>query len=83
VLDFFWETLLVNNYHNLSTGREAIDSLTHKYDHHSTWDANELKIFLDRAGFKNISEVNFMEGSDERLLKDGIERKWETLYMEG
>lgn len=81
-VDYYFGNSVDKEFSQFATGCEAIDSLTHNYAHRSTWDANQLKIFLGRAGFKNISEVNFMEGSDERLLKDEIGRKWETLYME-
>ena len=81
-VEFYLGNSVDKQFSQFATGCDAIDSLTHNFDHHSTWDANQLKIFLDRAGFRNISEVNFMEGSDGRLLKDGIERRWETLYME-
>lgn len=41
-----------------------------------------LEKVLSTAGFSDITKVNFMEGSDKRLLHDMPDRKWETLYIE-
>lgn len=65
-----------------STGCEAIRSLTQDYIHLSVWDSQLLGSFLQESRFVNIKEVSFMEGSDELLLKDSRERKWESLYIE-
>jgi hypothetical protein len=81
-VDFYLGKKVDKQFGLFITGCEAIQSLTQNYAHRSTWDAIQLKLFLDKAGFKNIREVNFMQGSDERLLKDRFERKWETFYME-
>ena len=64
------------------TGCEAIRSLTQNYGHLSVWDSDLLSRVLTEAGFVNIKEVSFGQGTDERLLKDQEERNWETLYME-
>jgi predicted SAM-dependent methyltransferase len=64
------------------TGCEAIRTLTQDYIHLSTWDINLLTIFLEEAGFENIKEVSFMEGTNKILVKDKKERSWETLYVE-
>ncbi|MBH8564348.1 hypothetical protein I8748_19515 [Nostoc sp. CENA67] len=56
--------------------------MTQNYGHVSVWDSELLARFLKDAGFINIKEVSFMEGTDELLLKDKKDRKWESLYME-
>jgi len=67
---------------NWSTGCEAIRALTQNYIHLSVWDNELMERFLQDAGFINIQQVSFKEGNDSRLLQDGIERKWESLYIE-
>jgi hypothetical protein len=37
---------------------------------------------LRDVGFINVKEVSFGEGTDERIIKDNDNRKWESLYME-
>lgn len=64
------------------TGCEAIRCLTQNFYHHSVWDGKFFKKVLEDVGFKNVSKVEFMKGSDPTLLKDMAERKWESLYME-
>ncbi|BAZ47705.1 hypothetical protein NIES4103_03070 [Nostoc sp. NIES-4103] len=64
------------------TGCEAIRTMTQNYIHVSVWDSELLGIFLKEAGFINIKEVSFMQGTDELLLKDLKDRDWESLYME-
>jgi hypothetical protein len=63
-------------------GAEAMRSLTQNFGHLSVWDDQLLAAFLQRAGFKNIREVEFRQGSDKRLLKDSPKRKWESFYLE-
>jgi predicted SAM-dependent methyltransferase len=65
-----------------TTGCEAIHSLTQNYGHKSVWDRELLGNFLEKAGFINIKEVSYMQGTDKLLLLDQEMRKWETLYME-
>lgn len=64
------------------TGCEAIRSLAQNWMHLSLWDCGLLKRFLEEAGFNNIRETGFMQGTDKRLLKDLPERKWESIYVE-
>jgi len=64
------------------TGAEAIRSLTQNYGHFSVWDSNLLGRFLHEDGFANVKEVNFLEGTDKRIIKDSEDRRWESLYME-
>lgn len=65
-----------------STGCEAIRALTQNYIHLSVWDNELMERFLQEAGFTNIQQVSFQQGTDNRLFHDQIERKWESLYME-
>lgn len=69
-------------FNKFRSGCEAIRSLTQDLRHLSVWDKDLLARFLKNAGFINIKVVNYMEGTDERLIKEEEVRKWETLYME-
>ena len=64
------------------TGCEAIRSLTQNWIHLSVWDSKLLSRFLQEAGFMNIQEVGFREGTDSKLFKDNEGRRWESFYME-
>ena len=64
------------------TGCEAIGSLTQDHGHLSVWDSTLLSRYLANAGFINMKEVAFMQGTEKLLLKDRQDREWETLYME-
>jgi hypothetical protein len=70
------------NFHQWSTGCEAISYLTQNYHHKSAWDACLLGGFLEKAGFRNVGRTEFKEGTDPSLCKDREGRRWETLYME-
>ncbi len=65
-----------------ATGSEAIRTMTQDFIHLSVWDSKLLSEFLTTAGFANIKEVSFMQGTDRLLIKDMEERSWETLYIE-
>ncbi|MDJ0902261.1 MAG: methyltransferase domain-containing protein [Xenococcus sp. MO_188.B8] len=65
-----------------NTGCEAISSLTQNYGHFSAWDSQLLELFFAKAGFTNIKEVAFRQGTDKVLLMESEGRRWETLYME-
>lgn len=60
----------------------AIRQLTQGSGHLSVWDEDLLGAVLKDVGFVNIKRVSFRQGSDRRLLKDGYEREWESLYVE-
>ena len=60
----------------------AMKNISQNYLHLSLWDFEEMKLYLESAGFKNIKKVEFMEGCNEKLLLDIEARKWETLYVE-
>ena len=64
------------------TGAEALRALTQNWTHRSTWDCHLLTNMLRDVGFINVKEVSFGEGTDERIIKDNDNRKWESLYME-
>lgn len=69
-------------FNKWQTGCEAIRTLTQDHGHLALWDNELLTRFLKEAGFINVKEVSFMQGSDTLLLKDQESRAWETLYME-
>jgi hypothetical protein len=64
------------------TGAEAIRALTQNWGHRSVWDSELLALVLHQVGFVNVKEVGFGKGTDERLIKEDQERRWESLYME-
>jgi predicted SAM-dependent methyltransferase len=63
-------------------GAEAIRSMSQNWGHISLWNFELVAEFLKEAGFKNIRQVEYAKGTDERLLIDVEGRKWETLYVE-
>lgn len=64
------------------SGCEAICFLTQSSIHYSVWDSKFLGYFLEKAGFVNVREVEFMQGTDPEIIKELASRKWESLYME-
>lgn len=69
-------------FNKWETGCEAIRNLTQDHFHLSVWDSELLGKYLEQVGFINVKEVDFMQGTDKLLLKEQLERAWETLYME-
>jgi len=64
------------------TGCSAIRNTTQNYFHFSAWDFNELKKYLENAGFKNVQRKEFSITQDSKLNLDLKDRSWETLYVE-
>ncbi len=64
------------------TGAEAIRSLTQHFMHSSVWNYELLSRILEEIGFVNVRKVDFLEGTDTRLLKNKQTREWESLYIE-
>lgn len=64
------------------TGAAAIRSLSQNYLHRALWDFEELKRYLEQAGFRDVQRKKFGECSDSRLCADLKDRAWETLYVE-
>jgi predicted SAM-dependent methyltransferase len=81
-VDYYCGKEVDKRFSSRGTGCEAIRSLTQDYFHVSLWDADLLKRYLNEAGFTEIKEVSFLEGTDPALLKDSESRAWETLYVE-
>ena len=65
-----------------TAGAEAIWSVSQNWGHLSLWDFELLSGVLSDIGFANIRQVDFLEGSDQRLLKDQEYRRWESMYIE-
>jgi len=65
-----------------NTGCAAIRNITQNYFHVSVWDFEEIKIYLENAGFKNIKKMSFGKSSDKKLEIDLKNREWETVYVE-
>jgi len=64
------------------TGCSAIRNTTQNYFHCSIWDFEELKIYLEDIGFKDVVKQEFGTTQDKNLNLDSKERAWETLYVE-
>ena len=81
-VDFYCDKKVNEAFKRWPTGCEAIRSLTQNWIHLSVWDSRLLSRFLREAGFMNVQEVRFREGTDYKLLKDSEDRRWESLYIE-
>lgn len=81
-VDYYCGKQANENFKRWPTGCEAIRSLTQNSMHLSVWDSKLLARFFREAGFMNVQEVRFREGSDSKLFKDNEDRRWESLYME-
>lgn len=81
-IDYYCGKTYHEKFNQWSTGAEAIWSLTQNLGHFSVWDGNLLGRFLHEAGFADVKEVSFLEGTDKRIMKDNRDRSWESLYME-
>ncbi len=67
---------------NFSSGCEAIWNISQNFEHKSLWDAEWLKINLEKSGFSNCKIQSFKKGDIEELLLDKESRKNESLYIE-
>lgn len=65
------------------TGASALRSLSQSYFHVSLWDFEELKLYMEEAGFREVVERKYGECADLNLCLDLLDRSWETLYVEG
>ncbi|MBW2663163.1 MAG: hypothetical protein JRD93_14515 [Deltaproteobacteria bacterium] len=81
-VDYYSGEQVNETFKRWPTGCEAVRSLTQNWIHLSVWDNKLLSRFLKEAGFTNIQEVGFKEGTDSKLFKDNEERSWESFYME-
>lgn len=81
-VDYYCGKQVNETFKRWPTGCEAIRSLTQNWIHLSVWDSKLLSRFLQEAGFINIQEVGFREGTESKLLRDSEDRRWESLYME-
>ncbi len=81
-LDYYNKKQNERTFSQWSTGCEAIRALTQNFGHISVWDAELLGSLLEKAGFVKIEEVTFGQGTEQLLIHDKEERKWESLYME-
>lgn len=76
-------TIEVNEFKKLyNTGCSAIQNITQNYKHISVWDYNELKLVLQKAGFRDVKKKEYGVTQDEKLNLDLKQRAWESLYVE-
>ena len=57
-------------------------SLTQYWGHYSVWDYEQLALYLEEAGFSDISQYACGQGNNPDLIHDIAERAYETLYVE-
>lgn len=50
--------------------------------HQSVWDGDLMVALLRGIGFEKVQEVEFMQGSDKKIIKDQSDKEWESLYVE-
>jgi predicted SAM-dependent methyltransferase len=81
-ISYYHQHEVAKEFSQFRTGCEAIRTLTQDSGHISVWDGHLLSNFLELAGFINVQEVTFMQGTDKLLLQDTESRAWETLYVE-
>lgn len=81
-VDFYRGIEVGDRFKQWSTGAEAIRALTQDFGHLSVWDSELLEVTLKDIGFTNVRQVEFLEATDKRLLKEAEARRWESLYME-
>lgn len=81
-IKFYFGNKDQNFSNNWQTGAAAIQSLTQNFQHHSIWDFELLRLYLQRAGFRKIRKVSYLKGTDKKIIKDNKNRKWESLYVE-
>ncbi len=67
---------------NFSTGCEAIWNISQNFEHKSLWDAEWLKLNLEKSGFSYCKIQSFKQGDIKELLIDKESRKNESLYIE-
>lgn len=60
----------------------AVSFFTQMHLHKSAWDDELMISVLEEIGFRNVRQVNFGEGTDERLIKDQAVKAEESLYVE-
>jgi predicted SAM-dependent methyltransferase len=86
-----WERLMFINSESkeraarkLSTPMEAISFVTQEYYHMACWDFQTMKYYLEKNGFKNVTNPTWRQGKDPELLRDldSADRKYVTLYVE-
>jgi predicted SAM-dependent methyltransferase len=63
-------------------GASIIWDLTQNWMHLSVWDYELMSIFLEEAGFCNINKASYGRGCDENVIKDSLNRKVGSLYVE-
>ena len=71
-----------SGFQKWTVGAEVIRSVSQNWGHLSLWDFELLSGVLRDIGFANIRQVDFLEGSDQRLLRDQEYRRWESMYIE-
>ena len=81
-IDYYCGKKSHENFKRWPTGAEAVRSLTQNWGHLSLWNSELLGNFLREVGFANVRKVDFLEGTDKRIIKDKENREWESLYVE-
>jgi len=77
----------IDRYQSINLDMKAssacqIWDLTQNWMHLSVWNYDLMRIYLEEAGFCNIKKVSYGEGRDRIIIKDNLNRKNGSLYVE-
>ncbi len=81
-IDYYCGKESHENFKRWPIGAEAVRSLTQNWGHLSVWDSELLGNLLREARFTGVKKVDFLQGTDKKIIKDNEKRRWESLYME-
>jgi predicted SAM-dependent methyltransferase len=81
-IEFYLGKAPNGKFDRFERGPIAIHDFTQRYGHRSVWDSALMAEALGDAGFTTVNVVEYMKGSDPRLLKDDDGRIWQSLYVE-
>jgi predicted SAM-dependent methyltransferase len=76
------ERFLQYELQGFETVAESVSFLAQHSQHISVWSASLLIQILQELGFTEINEVEYLRGSDERLLMDGESKRHNSLFVE-
>jgi predicted SAM-dependent methyltransferase len=77
------DTLLGLRSPILSVNRLFYVDRASPFGHRTIYDFDLLKKLLQKAGFSHVTQCQFAQGRDQKLLVDSPSRKAESLYVEG
>jgi predicted SAM-dependent methyltransferase len=80
----FEDAMLAPRGRKLQSRMEALSFELQENGHRSAWDFETMSLFLERAGFADITCTSYRQGADPRLLcdRDNHGRRLLSLYIE-